>query len=87
MWLGYGRNIGESLAAEPMTDRIGTGEWDLWPWTLMEIVPAATGAAASATPAAMLWHFQLAGAPPGVGVAAGVPGGVPGPRLPLMLAP
>jgi SAM-dependent methyltransferase len=49
---------------EPMTDRIRTRAWDLWPWTLMEIVPAATGAAVSATPAAMLWHFQLAGPPP-----------------------
>jgi len=47
-----------------MTDQIRTEEWDLWPWSLMEIVPAATGAAANETPAAMLWHFQLAGPPP-----------------------
>jgi len=51
-------------SAEPMTDQIRTEEWDLWPWTLMPIVPAATAAAASETPAAMLWHFQLAAAPP-----------------------
>jgi SAM-dependent methyltransferase len=50
--------------AEPMPDQIRTGEWDLWPWSLMPIVPAATAAAASGTPAAMLWHFQLAAAPP-----------------------
>jgi hypothetical protein len=30
----------------------------------MPIVPAATAAAASDTPAAMLWHFQLVAAPP-----------------------
>jgi ubiquinone/menaquinone biosynthesis C-methylase UbiE len=49
---------------EPMTEQIRTEEWDLWPWSLMEIVPAATAAAATRTPAAMLWHLQLAGGPP-----------------------
>jgi len=52
------------LPAEPMIDRIRTGEWDIWPWSLMAIVPAATGATVNETPAAMLWHFQLAAAPP-----------------------
>ncbi|WP_433381537.1 class I SAM-dependent methyltransferase [Actinoplanes sp. CA-142083] len=43
----------------PSNPRNETGEWDLWPWTLMEIVPEATGAAFHETPAAILWHFQL----------------------------
>ena len=50
--------------AEPMIDRIRTGEGDIWPWSLMAIVPDATGATVNETPAVMLWHFQPAAAPP-----------------------
>lgn len=45
----------------PMPDDVRTGEWDLWPWSLQEIVPSASAAAWSGTPAVILWHFQLAG--------------------------
>jgi SAM-dependent methyltransferase len=37
---------------------IRVGEWDMWPWTLMEAIPAATGAVGNGTPSAILWHFH-----------------------------
>lgn len=37
-----------------------SGPWQLWPWTLMELVPEATAAANADTPAAVIWHFQRA---------------------------
>lgn len=33
------------------------GPWELWPWTLMDLVPAATSA--SAAPVTIIWHLQL----------------------------
>jgi SAM-dependent methyltransferase len=33
------------------------GPWDSWPWSLMELVPAAIAAAATGVPATVLWHF------------------------------
>ncbi|MFF5288487.1 class I SAM-dependent methyltransferase [Paractinoplanes globisporus] len=44
---------------EPMAAEIRTDVWDLWPWSLLEIAPAAYGGAWSETPNAFLWHFQL----------------------------
>jgi hypothetical protein len=44
---------------EPMAAEIRTDVWDLWPWSLLEIAPAACGGAWSETPNAFLWHFQL----------------------------
>jgi SAM-dependent methyltransferase len=35
------------------------GSWQEWPWSLMDLVPAAT-AAAGDTPHTIIWHFQLA---------------------------
>jgi SAM-dependent methyltransferase len=43
-----------------MADSIATGPWDGWPWSLHGIVPAAHRAAYDGTPAAIIWHFQLA---------------------------
>lgn len=43
----------------PMADTIETEAWDVWPWSLLGIPPAAAGAAFDGTPAAVLWHFQL----------------------------
>jgi SAM-dependent methyltransferase len=43
-----------------MAEDITTGPWDVWPWSLLDIVPAASGAAWNGTPAAIIWHFQLA---------------------------
>jgi SAM-dependent methyltransferase len=37
------------------------GPWDEWPWSLLGIVPAAAAAAWRATPALMVWHFELTG--------------------------
>ena len=45
---------------EPGPATIETHEWDTWPWTLIPNVPAAAAAVWHGTPAAMLWHFQLA---------------------------
>ncbi|XVV16820.1 methyltransferase domain-containing protein [Actinoplanes sp. CA-131856] len=44
-----------------MPEQIATGPWDLWPWSLHDIVPAATGAAWNDTPSQIIWHFRLAG--------------------------
>jgi ubiquinone/menaquinone biosynthesis C-methylase UbiE len=54
-----------------MPEEIATGPWDVWPWSLLGIVPAAAGAAWDGTPSEMIWHFQLeptatsAATPPG----------------------
>ncbi len=33
--------------------------WDVWPWSLFGLAPAAAQAAWSGTPSVVLWHFQL----------------------------
>ena len=43
-----------------IAENITTGPWDDWPWSLLGIVSAASGAAWNGTPAAIIWHFQLA---------------------------
>ena len=35
------------------------GAWDVWPWSLLGLAPAAAQAAWSDTPSVVLWHFQL----------------------------
>jgi hypothetical protein len=42
----------------PMVDDITTHAWDVWPWSLLAITPAAFSAAWNGTPAVVLWHFQ-----------------------------
>jgi SAM-dependent methyltransferase len=39
----------------------GLGPWELWPWSLMALVPEATKAAIAGTPAMLICHFQLSG--------------------------
>jgi len=34
------------------------GDWDAWPWSLLELVPEAARAAVADVPVAMLWHFR-----------------------------
>ena len=41
-----------------MAAEIETGPWDLWPWSLHDIVPAAAGAVWKGMPALVIWHFQ-----------------------------
>jgi SAM-dependent methyltransferase len=53
------RDVGAAMPGE-MT----TGAWDLWPWSLLDLAPAAAGAAWSGLPATIVWHFQLAGEDP-----------------------
>jgi SAM-dependent methyltransferase len=43
-----------------MPAELATGPWDVWPWSLVDIVPAAAGAAWDGTPSQIIWHFQLA---------------------------
>lgn len=43
----------------PMREDLQPGPWDLWPWSLLDIVPAAAGAAWNGTPSLIIWHFQL----------------------------
>ena len=38
---------------------LAVGSWREWPWSLMELVPAAA-AAARDSPHTIIWHFQLA---------------------------
>lgn len=42
----------------PLADQIDIGNWADWPWNLMSLVPGAVRAA-FATPAVVVWHFQL----------------------------
>lgn len=39
------------------TEGADLGDWDVWPWSLMPLLPAAT-AAAWDTPSTIHWHFQ-----------------------------
>ena len=50
---------GDAGPAE-MAEDIDPGRWDDWPWSLLDIVPAASAAAWAGTPT-VIWHFQLAG--------------------------
>ncbi|MFC7330403.1 class I SAM-dependent methyltransferase [Marinactinospora rubrisoli] len=35
-----------------------TGPWELWPWSLAELVPEAARAANAGVPVLLVWHFQ-----------------------------
>jgi SAM-dependent methyltransferase len=48
---------GDSSAV--MASSIDIGPWDGWPWSLLDIVPAAVSAAWKGTPAVIIWHFEL----------------------------
>jgi SAM-dependent methyltransferase len=50
--------IGVDDGAEPGAP--DPGPWDEWPWSLVDIVPAAAGAGLHEAPALVVWHFQLA---------------------------
>jgi len=43
----------------PSPDDIVLGEWDVWPWSLLELIPAAARAGFDGTPATIIRHFQL----------------------------
>lgn len=49
---GDPKSTGDS-AADP-------GPWDLWPWSLQELVPEATRAATDGVPAMLFWDFERA---------------------------
>ena len=49
---GDPRSTGDSAA--------GPGPWDLWPWSLQELVPEATRAATDGVPAMLFWDFERA---------------------------
>jgi SAM-dependent methyltransferase len=44
-----------------LPETFDVGPWDAWPWSLLEIVPAAVDAAWAGTPSTLIWQFQLAG--------------------------
>jgi len=44
----------------PPAPEITVGDWQDWPWSLMDLVPEAIRAAARGTPSTIIWHFQLA---------------------------
>ncbi|MEJ3655518.1 class I SAM-dependent methyltransferase [Actinomycetes bacterium KLBMP 9759] len=43
--------------AAPRAEHLGP--WELWPWSLAPVVPAAATAAETGVPFEMIWHFQL----------------------------
>jgi hypothetical protein len=44
---------------ERRTGTFGTvGPWELWPWSLADLVPEATRAVTAGAPALVIWHFQ-----------------------------
>lgn len=47
-------------AAKPVCASESLGPWELWPWSLLDMVPEATCAAVTDSPAVIVWHFQLA---------------------------
>lgn len=55
------RRCEEPTAAE-RADAVATdtpGPWELWPWSLAELVPEAAKAAYAGSPAMIIWQFQL----------------------------
>lgn len=48
--------VGDESA--PPAPEITVGRWEEWPWSLMDLVPEAAGAAGG-NPATIIWHFQL----------------------------
>jgi hypothetical protein len=42
-----------------MPASIETGPWDDWPWSLLELVPAAVSASWEGSAATFIWHFEL----------------------------
>jgi len=52
--------VGDPPPPRPPGAGFEAGGWREWPWSLMDLVPEATWAAGG-TPAAIVWHFQLAG--------------------------
>lgn len=44
---------------EPAPPTDSPGPWDVWPWSLADMVPKATHAAKANVPAILIWHFQL----------------------------
>ncbi|MEE1928340.1 class I SAM-dependent methyltransferase [Streptomyces sp. TRM 70351] len=42
----------------PRTPTTEPGPWEVWPWSLAELVPDAAAAANAGVPAEIIWHFQ-----------------------------
>jgi SAM-dependent methyltransferase len=42
----------------PMVDKVEVDAWDTWPWSLLALTPAASGAAFDGARTTMMWHFQ-----------------------------
>ena len=53
------RPSGDNEHPAGMAEEITTGPWDDWPWSLIEMIPAAADAAWSGTPTGIIWNFQL----------------------------
>lgn len=39
----------------------GVGPWEVWPWSLADLVPEAAAAANAGVPVEIIWHFELTG--------------------------
>ena len=46
--------------SEPLAPIGPPGPWELWPWTLIDLVPEAAHAASADLPTMVIWHFQAA---------------------------
>ena len=54
------RQRADVVESDPAGGEVTIGPWDQWPWTLLDVVPAAAHAAFDGTPVTIIWHFQLA---------------------------
>lgn len=48
-------------AAEPVGPSAEPGPWDVWPWSLIAMVPEAARAANAGMPGLLIWHFEACG--------------------------
>jgi hypothetical protein len=48
----------EPPPAPALEGRTDPGQWQQWPWTLMDLIPEATWAACQ-NPSTIIWHFRL----------------------------
>jgi SAM-dependent methyltransferase len=48
----------DGVIGPAMPETIDVGPWDIWPWSLLDIVPAAGKAVGDGSPATVIWHFQ-----------------------------
>jgi SAM-dependent methyltransferase len=54
-----GRQPGELPDAPLPESATGIGDWQDWPWSLMDYLPSVARASRGRRPVLVIWHFQL----------------------------